>query len=54
MHLDEGPIIAQDSIPVRSNGTFKKIGAAGQKLEANLVKGVKLYLTKKLAVFWEV
>ena len=55
MHLDEGPIIAQDSVPVRSNATLKEIVAAGQKLEAKtLVKGVKLYLTKKLDVFWGV
>ena len=55
MHLDEGPIIAQDSIPVLSNATLKEIVAAGQKLEAKtLVKAVKLYLTKKLDVFWGV
>lgn len=55
MHLDEGPIIAQASLPVRSNATLKEIVAAGQKLEAKtLVKGVKLYLTKKLDVFWGV
>lgn len=55
MHLDEGPIIAQDSMPIRSNATLKEIVAAGQKLEAKtLVKGVKLYLTKKLDVFWGV
>jgi len=55
MHLDEGPIIAQDSTPVRSNATLKEIVAAGQKLEAKtLVKAVKLYLTKKLDVFWGV
>lgn len=55
MHLDEGPIIAQASIPVHSNATLKEIVAAGQKLEAKtLVKAVKLYLTKKLDVFWGV
>lgn len=55
MHLDEGPIIAQDSVRVRSNATLKEIVAAGQKLEAKtLVKGVQLYLTKKLDVFWGV
>ncbi len=55
MHLDEGPIIAQDSTPVPSNATLKQIVAAGQKLEAKtLVKAVKLYLTKKLDVFWGV
>ncbi|MEO6181574.1 MAG: formyltetrahydrofolate deformylase [Verrucomicrobiota bacterium] len=55
MHLDEGPIIAQDSTPVPSNATLKEIVAAGQKIEAKtLVKAVKLYLTKKLDVFWGV
>ena len=55
MHLDEGPIIAQDSVPVRSNATLKEIVSAGQKLESKtLVKAVKLYLTKKLDVFWGV
>ncbi len=55
MHLDEGPIIAQDSAPIRSNATLKEIISAGQKLEAKtLVKAVKLYLTKKLDVFWGV
>ena len=55
MHLDEGPIIAQDSTPVRSNATLKELVTAGQKLEAKtLVKAVKLYLTKKLDVFWGV
>ncbi|MFN7139584.1 MAG: formyltetrahydrofolate deformylase [Limisphaerales bacterium] len=55
MHLDEGPIIAQDSFHVRSNATLKDIVASGQKLEAKtLVKAVKLYLTKRLDVFWGV
>lgn len=55
MHLDEGPIIAQGSFNVRHNMTLKDIVAAGQKLEAKvLVKAVKLYLTKRLDVFWGV
>ncbi len=55
MHLDEGPIIAQDSAPIRSNATLKEIIFTGQKLEAKtLVKAVKLYLSKKLDVFWGV
>ncbi len=55
MHLDEGPIIAQDSFMVRSNASLKEIVASGQKLEAKtLVKGVKLYLSKRLDVFWGV
>ncbi len=55
MHLDEGPIIAQDSVRLRSNSGLKEIVAAGQKLEGKtLVKGVQLYLSKKLDVFWGV
>lgn len=53
MHLDEGPIIAQDSFPVRSGMALKEIIATGQKLEAKtLVKAIKLYLTKRLDVYW--
>jgi formyltetrahydrofolate deformylase len=53
MHLDEGPIIAQDSLRVRPSMDLKDIIAAGQKIESDvLVKAVKLYLTKKLDVFW--
>ena len=53
MHLDEGPIIAQAGFPVRPHMTLKEIVAAGQKLEAKvLVKAVKLYLTKRLDVYW--
>ena len=53
MHLDEGPIIAQDSFRVRANMTLKDIVAAGQALEAKvLVKAVQLYLTKRLDVYW--
>ena len=53
MHLDEGPIIAQAGFATRPRMTLKDIVAAGQKLEAKvLVKAVKLYLTKRLAVYW--
>lgn len=53
MHLDEGPIIAQGSFSTRSGMTLKEIVAAGQKIEAEvLVKAIKLYLTKKLDVYW--
>jgi formyltetrahydrofolate deformylase len=53
MHLDEGPIISQGSFAVRPSMTLKDIVAAGQKLEATvLVKAVKLYLTKRLDVYW--
>jgi len=53
MNLDEGPIIAQDCFHVRPHMTLKQIVAAGQKLEAKtLLKAVKLYLDKRLDVFW--
>jgi formyltetrahydrofolate deformylase len=53
MHLDEGPIIAQGSFELRSGMSLKEIVAAGQDLEAKvLVKAVRLYLTKRLDVYW--
>lgn len=53
MHLDEGPIIAQGSFLLRSGMSLKEIISAGQKLEAQvLVKAIKLYLTKRLDVYW--
>ncbi len=53
MHLDEGPIIAQGSFPVRPGMGLKEIVAAGQALETKvLVKAVALYLTKRLDVYW--
>jgi formyltetrahydrofolate deformylase len=55
MDLDEGPIIAQASFAVRPNMNLKQIIAAGQKLEAmTLVRAVKLYLDKRLDVYWGV
>jgi len=55
MNLDEGPIIAQDCFAVRPHMGLKQIVAAGQKLEANtLLKAVKLYLTRRLDVYWGV
>jgi formyltetrahydrofolate deformylase len=55
MNLDEGPIIAQNCFHVRPNMTLKEIVAEGQKLEAStLVAAVKLYLQKRLDVFWGV
>jgi formyltetrahydrofolate deformylase len=55
MHLDEGPIIAQGSFPVRPHMTLKEIVAQGQKIEAvTLLKAVKLYLAKRLDVYWGV
>ena len=53
MHLDEGPIIAQDSFTIRPDWSLKEIVAAGQRLEAKvLLKAVKLYLAKRLDVYW--
>ena len=53
MHLDEGPIIAQGSFPIKPSMTMKDIVTAGQKLESTvLVKAIKLYLNKRLDVYW--
>ncbi|MFO1488915.1 MAG: formyltetrahydrofolate deformylase [Verrucomicrobiota bacterium] len=53
MHLDEGPIIAQASFPIHPDMDLKQIMAAGQKLETKvLLKAVKLYLAKRLDVYW--
>jgi formyltetrahydrofolate deformylase len=55
MRLDEGPIIAQAGASIPANASLKQIVAAGQKLEsAVLVKAVRLYLTKRLDVYWGV
>lgn len=53
MHLDEGPIIAQGSFPVKPSTTLKEIIDRGQALEAKvLVRAVKLYLSRRLDVYW--
>jgi len=55
MRLDEGPIIAQGSFPVAPGMTLKDLVARGQSLEAAiLVKAVKLYLGRRLEVYWGV
>jgi formyltetrahydrofolate deformylase len=55
MRLDEGPIIAQASASIPANASLKHIVATGQKLEsAMLVKAVRLYLTRRLDVYWGV
>ena len=55
MHLDEGPVIAQESFRIKPGMTLKQIVAAGQKLESKaLVNGIRLYLTKQLDVHWGV
>ena len=53
MRLDEGPIIAQGSFAITPGMELPEIIAAGQKEEAKtLVKAVKLYLGKRLDVYW--
>ncbi len=55
MHLDEGPIIAQESFVVRPQMSIRDIVARGQRLESRvLLKAVKLYLAKRLDVYWGV
>ena len=55
MHLDEGPIIAQESFRIKPGMTLKQIVATGQPLEAKaLVNGIRLYLTRQLDVHWGV
>jgi formyltetrahydrofolate deformylase len=55
MRLDEGPIIAQGSFQIRPGMGLKELIARGQQLEAGvLVKAVKLYLGKRLDVYWGV
>ncbi|MBI4658472.1 MAG: formyltetrahydrofolate deformylase [Verrucomicrobia bacterium] len=53
MHLDEGPIIAQESFRIRPQMSLKQIVAAGQGLESKvLVRAVSLFLKKRLDVYW--
>jgi formyltetrahydrofolate deformylase len=55
MHLDEGPIIAQDGFVIRPSMSIRDIVKRGQKLESRvLLKAVKLYLAKRLDVYWGV
>jgi formyltetrahydrofolate deformylase len=55
MRLDEGPIIAPGSFQIRPGMALKELVARGQQLEAGvLVKAVKLYLGKRLDVYWGV
>jgi formyltetrahydrofolate deformylase len=55
MRLDEGPIIAQGSFRIRPGMALKELVARGQQLEAGvLVKAVKLYLGRRLDVYWGV
>jgi formyltetrahydrofolate deformylase len=55
MRLDEGPIIAQGSFQIRPGMALKELIDRGQQIEAGvLVKAVKLYLGKRLDVYWGV
>lgn len=55
MHLDEGPIIAQESLRVKPGMSMKQIVEEGQRLESKaLLRAVKLYLGRKLDVYWGV
>ncbi len=55
MHLDEGPIIAQECFKVTSGMTLKEIVDRGQQLESKaLTRAVKLFLDKRLDVYWGV
>jgi len=52
-HLDQGPIIFQDSFKVTPEDTLESIKKRGQKLEATtLLKAVKMHLDNKLEVRW--
>jgi formyltetrahydrofolate deformylase len=51
--LDQGPIIHQESFKVSTSDTLETIKKKGQELEAaTLLEGVRLYLEKKLEVYW--
>jgi len=53
MNLDEGPIITQGSFAVSPAMSFSEIVATGQKLETKVLeKAVRLYLSKRLDVYW--
>ena len=52
-NLDEGPIIAQEALVVRSNEPLTSIIQRGQKLETKCVlRAVRAYVTKRLDVHW--
>jgi formyltetrahydrofolate deformylase len=55
MNLDEGPIITQECFRVQPSMTLKQIIAEGQRLEGRaLLNAIRLYLDKRLDVFWGV
>jgi formyltetrahydrofolate deformylase len=52
-NLDEGPIIAQEVLRVRSNEPLASIVKRGQALETRCVlRAVRIFLTKRLDVHW--
>jgi len=52
-NLDEGPIIAQEVLRVRSNEPLASIVKRGQALETRCVlRAVRTYVTKRLDVHW--
>ncbi len=52
-NLDEGPIIAQEALIVKSNEPLASIVKRGQKLETKCVlRAVRAYVTKRLDVHW--
>jgi formyltetrahydrofolate deformylase len=52
-NLDEGPIIAQEVLRVRSNEPLGSIVKRGQTLETRCVlRAVRTYVTKRLDVHW--
>jgi formyltetrahydrofolate deformylase len=52
-NLDEGPIIAQEVLKVRSDEPLSSIVRRGQALETRCVlRAVRAYLTKRLDVHW--
>jgi formyltetrahydrofolate deformylase len=52
-NLDEGPIITQEALIVRSNEPLSSIIKRGQKLETKCVlRAVRAYVTKRLDVHW--
>jgi formyltetrahydrofolate deformylase len=52
-NLDEGPIIAQEVLRLRSNEALSSIVKRGQSLETKCVlRAVRAYVTKRLDVHW--
>ena len=53
MHLDEGPIITQESYKVDRGMTIRDMVRAGRPLETRAtVRAVELFLSRQLDVFW--